>query len=147
MPVIRSFGASGCWLVLAGLGAFAAAGCNSNNLYPVHGRLVYEDNGEPVKELADFDVTFTSEKLGTSARGKIGADGSFDLGTFKDKDGAAPGEYIVIVSQPERKPERPYVGDPVVERTYEDPAKSDLKAEVKAESNNFTFKLRRIAHK
>jgi hypothetical protein len=144
MPVIRPFCRVGACLVLAALGILNLAGCNLNNRYPVHGQLVYEDNGEPVKELNGFDVTFTSDKLGLSARGTVGADGTFDLGTNADRDGATPGEYVVILTQPHRRPERPFVGDPVVDLAYEEPDQSDLKAEVKAETNNFTFKLRRL---
>jgi hypothetical protein len=147
MPVIRSLSWSAARLVLAGLAVLTLAGCGGRGLYPVHGQLLYEDNEQPVTELAGFDITFTSEKMGTSARGTIQADGTFDLTTFKDNDGAAPGEYIVILTQPHRRPERPYVGDPVVDLAYEDPEKSDLRKEVKAESNNFTFKLRRLKHK
>ena len=51
---------------------------------------------------------------------------------------------VVTMTQPFREPERPYVGDRVVDRAYEDPARTDLKAEVKPEKNEFTFKLRRI---
>lgn len=129
--------------VVAGLGFLCLAGCGSK-FHPVHGKLVYADNEQPVKELAGFDVIFTSEKLGKSARGTIQDDGSFQLGTERDNDGAPPGEYVVTLTQPFREPERPYVGDRVVDRNYEDPAKSDLKAEVKAEKNEFVFKLRRI---
>jgi|SRR5579884_110069 len=134
----------GAWLALAGLALVVAAGCGSGNKpYPVRGRLVYDDNDQPVKELANYDVTFTSEALGKSARGTIRQDGSFELGSLSEKDGAYPGEYVVILTQPHRKPER-VGGDPVVDLAYEDPARTDLKAEVKRESNEFTFRLRRI---
>jgi hypothetical protein len=132
--------------VAAGLGLLGLTGCGSG-YHPVHGKLVYADNEEPVKELANFEVIFTSEKLRKSARGTIQADGSFQLGTDKVNDGVVPGEYIVTLTQPFREPERPYVGDRVVDASYEDPDKSDLRADVKAEKNDFVFKLRRIAKK
>jgi hypothetical protein len=148
MPTLRSARRRGPLLAWAwALAALAAAGCGGKGPYPVRGKLVYEDTGQPVKELSGFDVTFTSEKLGVSARGTINEDGEFQLTTRKDNDGAPPGEYVVILTQPHRKPERPYIGDPVVDLAYEDPEKSDLKAEVKAEPNDFTFKLRRIKGK
>ncbi len=134
----------GLWGVVLGLGVLCLGGCGSKGLHPVHGKLVYADKEDPVKELAGFEVIFTSEKLGKSARGTIQKDGSFQLGTVKDNDGAPPGEYVVTLTQPFREPERPYVGDRVVDRAYEDPATSDLKAEVKSEKNEFLFKLRRI---
>jgi hypothetical protein len=109
--------------------------------------VVYADTEEPVKELAGFEVIFTSEKLGKSARGTIREDGTFQLGVARENDGAPPGEYVVTVTQPFRQPERPYVGDRVVDPSYEDPATSDLKAEVKSDKNEFVFKLRRIDKK
>jgi hypothetical protein len=122
------------WLLLV----LSLAGCRGgDSFYPVDGQLVYEDNGEPVKELAGYDLTFTSEKLGKSWRTTIKEDGVFELK-------APPGEYVVILTQPHRKPERPFVGNPVVDLAYEDPGKSDLKAEVKPENNHFPFKLRRL---
>src|SRR3954454_16236744 len=128
---------------VVGLGLLALAGCGPN--HPVQGQLVYADTDQPVTELAGFDVTFTSEKLGISARGTIQKDGTFQLGTEKDKDGAPPGEYVVTLTQPYRQPDRPYVGDRVVDIAYEDPATSDLRAEVKPGKNDFVFKLRRVA--
>jgi len=130
--------------VVAVLGLLCLGGCGSGR-HPVRGKLVYVDTEQPVKELAGFEVIFTSEQLHTSARGTIQEDGSFQLGTVKEEDGVAPGEYVVTLTQPFREPERPFVGDRVVDRAYEDPSTSDLKAEVKAEKNDFVFKLRRIA--
>ena len=130
--------------VLLGLSLLCLGGCRARGHYPVRGKLVYADTGEPVKELAGCDVTFTSEKLGKSARGAIQQDGSFELGTVKDKDGAVPGDYVVTLTQHVREPDRPYLGDRVVDVSYEDPARSDLKATVKSEKNEFVFKLRRI---
>ena len=148
MRVDRSLRRRGLWTAAVGLGLLALVGCGgSKGQVPVHGKLVYIDNDEPVKELAGFEVIFTSEKLHTSARGTIQPDGSFQLGTLKENDGTPPGEYVVTLTQPFREPERPYVGDRVVDPGYEDPARSDLKAEVKSEKNDFVFKLRRIDKK
>ena len=147
MHAVRSRSRSGPWLALAGLALLTAGGCGSNRTHPVRGKLVYEDNGQPVKELAGYEVTFTSEKLGKSSRGTIRDDGTFELGTVKENDGAYPGEYVVILTQPHRVAERPGGGDPVVDLAYEDPGKSDLKVEVKPEANDFTLKLRRIQRK
>jgi hypothetical protein len=136
----------GAWAVVAAFGLTCVTGCGSGQ-YDVRGKLVYADTEEPVHELADSQVIFTSEKLGKCARGTIQADGSFRLGTVKDEDGVVPGEYVVTLTQPYREPDRPYVGDRVVDTRYEDPATSDLRAEVKAEKNEFVFKLQRIPKK
>jgi hypothetical protein len=144
MRSIGSFSGRGPWLVLAGLAVLAAAGCNSKGPFPVRGQLLYEDDGTPVRELADQDITFSSTKLGLEARGTIREDGTFQLGSAKANDGAYPGEYVVTLTQPYPKPERPTTGHRVVDTAYEDPEKSDLRAEVKPGDNNFTFKLRRL---
>jgi len=133
-------------VVTAAFWLVCLAGCNTGH-YPVQGKLVYADTEEPVKELAEQEVIFSSEKLGKSARGTIQKDGSFQLGTVKENDGVVPGEYVVTLTQPYREPDRPYTGDRVVDQKYEDPATSGLIAEVKAEKNEFVFKLRRIEKK
>jgi hypothetical protein len=122
---------------------FALGGCGGGGLHPVQGKLVYED-GQPVTELAGYSVTFTSEKLGKSAVGDIAEDGSFRLTTERPNDGALPGEYQVIVSQPHPNPERNQNRGPFVDLAYEDPLLSDLKATVEPKNNDFTFRLRRI---
>jgi hypothetical protein len=132
-------------LAAAGLALLVLGGCGGNQT--VRGKLVYADTEEPVTELAGFDVTFSSETLGVSARGTIEQDGTFRLGTEKENDGAPPGQYVVTLTQPIREPDRPYLGDPVVDRAYEDPARSDLRAEVTTGKNDFVFKLRRIEKK
>jgi len=146
MRCIRTLGWRGLWSVLAGLALLFLTGCGKSQ-YEVQGKLVYADTEEPVTELAGFEVIFTSEALRTSARGTIQSDGTFKLGTLKENDGAPPGEYVVTLTQPFRQPERPYVGDRVVDPKYEDPATSDLKAEVKTDKNDLVFKLRRIEKK
>src|SRR5262249_17463558 len=117
-------------------------GCGGERAYPVRGQLLYED-GQPVKELAGFTVTFTSETLHKSARGNIDEKGSFQL----SQDGAFPGLYKVILTQPHPNPERGESRKPVVDVAYEDPVKSTLSADVEAKNNEFTFRLKRIGKK
>jgi len=132
-------------LFLVTLAALGLVGCGGGErTYAVKGKLVYDDDGQPIKELAGFTVTFTSEKLGKSSTGPIDEAGAFRLSSRSKDDGAFPGEYQVIVSQPHPDPERGENRRPVVELSYEDPTKSDLKAVVKPENNDFTFKLRRL---
>jgi hypothetical protein len=132
-------------MALAGLALAGLAGCGSGT-YPVSGRLEYDD-GQPITELAGSSVTFTSEKLGVEARGELQQDGSFRLGTKRTNDGAPPGTYKVIVTQPHPAPERPVTGRPVVDLAYEDPETTPLEATVEAKSNDFTFKLKRLKGK
>jgi hypothetical protein len=130
-------------MALAGL---ALAGCGGGT-YPVSGRLEYED-GEPIQGgLAGCTITFTSEQLGVEARGEIGEDGSFRLGTRRADDGAPPGTYKVIVTQPHPEPERPEKRRPVVDLAYEKPDTTPLEATVERKRNDFTFKLKRLRGK
>jgi hypothetical protein len=125
--------------------AFLLFGCaGSGGKYPVKGELQWE-NGRPLKELAGYDIAFSSQKLGKSARGAIKDDGTFVLGTDRDGDGAFPADYIVTVTQPHPNPER--LDDkrrPVVKLDYENTEKTPLKATVREQDNYFTFKLKPI---
>jgi hypothetical protein len=131
-----------CAGVLVALGLVPLAGCG-HGTYPVHGKLVYQD-GQPARELAGYTVTFTSEKLGKSSVGVIKDDGTFVLGTDRREDGAVPGEYRVILTQPHPNDERRETMQPVVDPRYEEVDTSDLNATVEAKGNDFTFTLRRF---
>jgi hypothetical protein len=129
---------------LAALALALLTGCGGGaGAYPVRGQLLYED-GQPIKELESFDVTFTSEQLGISAIGTIGPDGAFRLTTTRQNDGAPPGQYQVFISQPHPDPERRETRMPVVDLAYEDPLTTKLTATVEPKNNEFTFKLRRF---
>jgi hypothetical protein len=118
------------------------AGCGSST-YPVSGVLT-DESGQPLKELAGFSVTFTSEQLGRSSRGEIQPDGTFRMGTRKSNDGVYPGEYKVTLSQPHPNVERRDNRQPVVDQSYENPEQTDLTAKVAPKDNTFTFRLRRL---
>jgi hypothetical protein len=117
-------------------------GCQGGK-YPVRGELRWED-GQPLKELAGFTVTFSSQQLGKSSRGTIKDDGTFELGTDAEADGVLPGQYVVTVTQPHAMPDRPEKRKPLVDLAYENPERTPLKATVKEESNHFTFQLKAI---
>jgi hypothetical protein len=129
-------------VVWLGLAAALFSGCGGDGLYPVQGKLLYED-GQPATELAGFLVTFTSQELAASARGEIAADGSYYLGTRTKKDGAAPGVYQVFISQSRPNPARRSERGPAVDVIYERPDTSGLEAKVEPKDNHFVFKLKR----
>ena len=92
-------------LVFLGLG-----GCGSGPaLFPVSGKVTYKD-GKPVT--AGF-VMFEPVGQKISARGEIQPDGSFQLGTYGNNDGAIEGEYKVLIAPPplpeEGKPRSPAI--------------------------------------
>lgn len=128
--------------LLAGLAVVWCAGCKGGK-YRVTGELQWED-GRPLKELAGFEVMFSSQELAKSARGTIRDDGTFELGTETETDGVLPGEYIVTVTQPHPEPERPEKRRPIVDLDYEDLDRTPLKATVEPTNNHFTFKLKPI---
>jgi hypothetical protein len=106
-----------------------------------------DENEQPLTELAGFTVTFTSHALAKSAHGEIKEDGTFRLSSLKADDGAFPGVYKVIVTQPHPNPERRQYRQPIVDPIYEDSEKTPLEATVKREANEFTFPLKRIKSK
>jgi hypothetical protein len=73
----------------------AVAGCG-DKMGQVDGKLVWAD-GTPAKELAGSQVVFESAATRTSARGTVGPEGNFRLGTKAPDDGAPVGEYQVVV--------------------------------------------------
>src|SRR5215813_7535464 len=81
---------------LVSLVLFGASGCGGPTLFPVSGKVTYKD-GKPVT--AGF-VIFEPLSQKISARGEIQADGSFQLGTHRDNDGAMEGDYKVLVAPP-----------------------------------------------
>lgn len=59
---------------------------------PVQGTILYK--GAP---LADATVTFTNKESATTAYARSGPDGKFNLTTFTNGDGAAPGKQEVSI--------------------------------------------------
>src|SRR5205085_1060070 len=67
--------------------------------YPVKGTILFED-GQPARELANYLVTFESSELHASSVGVVAEDGTFQLKTLKENDGAIPGSYRVTLTPP-----------------------------------------------
>jgi hypothetical protein len=85
------------WQIASLVGVLAAAGCGQAKIetYPVTGVVTFQD-GEPVP----FGVVeFRSSGSAPVARGKIGRDGRFVLGTFTSENGAVAGRHKIIVVQ------------------------------------------------
>jgi hypothetical protein len=87
------------WVSLT-LGTVAAAlftGCGGNGVQPVKGQVVWKDSGKPATEIAGALISFEQPSTETSARGQITADGSFQLTTERENDGAKLGEHTVLI--------------------------------------------------
>ncbi len=89
---------NGCVLPLAFLLAAGCSGADGDGgkveVHPTSGRIVF--NGKPV---ADAVVTFAPKGDQPAAIGRTDASGTYKLMTYAPEDGAAVGEYKVLVAQ------------------------------------------------
>ncbi|MGE3809074.1 MAG: hypothetical protein AB7K24_30795 [Gemmataceae bacterium] len=88
----------GARLLAALLACGLLAGCGSSGLVPVSGRLTLDQ-----RPLAGATVHLVAQdEKGRDARGITDADGNFQLATLAPGDGAAPGNYKVIIHYAEQ---------------------------------------------
>jgi hypothetical protein len=78
------------WLMLF------TTGCSNATFFPVSGKITHKDGTPVTAGLVIFEPV--DQKI--SARGEIHADGSFQLGTHTNNDGAGAGEYKVLIAPP-----------------------------------------------
>jgi hypothetical protein len=87
------------------------AGCGGRRLYPVQGKVVFQDGTPLTGGLVVFEAVDPAAKV--CASGPIRDDGTFRLGTDKEGDGAVAGRHRVLVVPPvppklqERNPPTP----------------------------------------
>jgi hypothetical protein len=118
-----------------------AAGCGSGR-YPVRGTVTHPD-GTPVTEgMVVFESRNAARPI--TARGTIGTDGSFTLGTLQPGDGVPAGSYKVLVApkvDPNAVdgPRQPPPFDP----RYSDFSTSGLECEVKRGMNEHPITVTR----
>src|SRR5262245_58342231 len=117
--------------------------------YPVEGKVVWSDD-TPAKELEGSQVVFDSAELKISARGTIGADGSFTMTMINPDDGVPAGNYKVAIVE-ERKPVRKddwsQVHPALLDAKYGNHQTSGLTAEVKSGKTPVTLKVERLKKK
>jgi hypothetical protein len=82
-------------VLLAGL---SLAGCGGSNLYPAQGKVIFKDGTPLTAGWVVFESATPGAKAG--ARGDIQPDGTFQLSTSKEGDGALEGPYRVAVVPP-----------------------------------------------
>ena len=73
------------------------ASCNADGVHPVKGQVIWKDTKQPAVELASSLISFEQANTQTSARGQIKPDGSFQLTTTNENDGAKLGEHVVLL--------------------------------------------------
>ena len=133
---------------------FSMSGCDDSTVktYQVSGIVKFED-GQPVPHGV---VEFRAGGSAPVARGKIGSDGRFTLGTFSDADGAVEGLHNIIVVQhaiidsavnsPDQVREHASHKTVLVDPKFASYDTSELRAEVKPDAENFlTLSVRRFS--
>ena len=124
-----------CGLVLC-LGACTKeSGPIKKVCYPVKGKLMIgEQPAAGAMVIFHPEGGVPEEWTGGYPRGTVGADGTYELGTYGDKDGAPAGEYRVLVSWTQsgnEETEDTQMVDKLKGR-FSDPTRSTLKAKVDA---------------
>jgi hypothetical protein len=84
---------TGCW----GCGSSEGGHFVASTL-PVKGKVLYK--GKP---LTQGEIVFEPDSGGREAHGSIQSDGTFELSTFAQNDGAVPGVHRVAVSNTSKK--------------------------------------------
>ncbi|OYW12091.1 MAG: hypothetical protein B7Z55_18590 [Planctomycetales bacterium 12-60-4] len=129
---LAKLAAANC-LLLATILAGCGAKPEGPPTFPVHGTLMV--NGGPATNAQvilhpvggkDFD------QRGARPTGKVGADGRFDLTTYRPGDGAPAGQYLVTVFWAEN-PDSLEPSPDRLKGSYLDPSKSTLKVVVHEE--------------
>jgi hypothetical protein len=167
MMIIRQFCALSlgiaCSLALFGCSDGGAGAEGQVEVYPVEGTVKL--SGSP---LANVNVVYSpvDPEVGRTATGRTNEAGEFTLRTYKPGDGAAAGEYVVLVTQDggsvaDTSPEAAHqqytqTGGPVAHAgkkdagneastlnpKYSNPADSDLKVTVTKGDNNHPLELK-----
>lgn len=120
-----------------------SAGCGGGT-GQVEGKVVWAD-GAPAKELAGSQVVFESAATRTSARGTVGEDGSFRLGTKTTDDGAPVGDYQVALVEKRKSAnaEGSALHPAILAAKYGDVSTSGLKVAVKPGTTPVTLTVER----
>jgi hypothetical protein len=98
-------------------------GCGKS-LHQVSGKVVFRHTGQPAKELKGYQVNLTAEDQPVAARGTIDENGSFQISTYGENDGALPGKHKVVIVPPSGDPLRQPKS--ILPKRYADPDKSGL---------------------
>lgn len=123
------------------------AGCNPDGVQPVKGRVIWKDTQQPAVELAGSLISFEQADTQTSARGQIKPDGSFQLTTNQENDGAKIGEHVILLMEIGRlpQPSEPTKLMPGKIPTRYATNESDLRTTIKPGLNQPTIEIERLA--
>ncbi len=144
-----SFQFRGTWLVAAAVGLLigAISGCTESverpKTFPVGGKVTYK--GQPVPK---GTVTFQPDE-GHPAVGEIQSDGTYQLSTFAQGDGALPGHHKVFIIANTADPTKIPGSTPgwtppkdLVPKKYNTAATSGLEATISQDQKTIDFDLK-----
>jgi hypothetical protein len=104
---------------------------------------VFKDTGQPARELAGYVISLESKEKPVGARGLIRDDGTFELETFGDRDGAVVGEHVVVITPPVPENTELPRAKSILHPRYEDPKTSDLRLTVERKHNQVSLPVER----
>jgi hypothetical protein len=136
---------------LLAIGSGCGGGVEQLEVHPVKGVVHYK--GQPMKGGGTI-LFFPVSEGGKEASGTIKEDGTFTLKTYKEDDGAAPGQYRVAIYQvttqePETSPEQETTGEAIdtvdakdrIPMIYTNPTHSPVTQEIKEGENDLKIEL------
>lgn len=109
----------------------AAGGCG-RGMYPVRGKVTFDDGTPVTKGLVVFESQGGEQRV--TARGEIQPDGSYELSTAKHGDGVPAGKYRALVAPIGEDPDNPK--PPPFDKRFADYETSGLSFEVKEGPND-----------
>lgn len=129
------------WILISLVAAIAfAAGCNRGpQTYPVNGTVIFEDGSPLTTGGVVFTELIAAEGGGMNARGAIDSDGTFQLTTFTDNDGALPGNHRFLVKadrDAEDYTKRGIIPRPVIDERFENYDTSELEFAIEEGTND-----------
>ena len=130
-------------LLLAASG-FALVGCNKSpvKLNPVRGQVFYKDQPAEGAQVV-FQPAGEATKEHPMAYGTVGADGSFSMRTEPYGEGAAVGDYNVMITWYGKDPQDPEKSVSKMPAKYADQSNPVLKTTVKEGKNELEpFRLK-----
>lgn len=115
------------------------AGCGQH--VSLRGRITFSDDQTP---LTRGMVFFENDLM--QARGRIGPDGRYRVGTFKDDDGLPPGPYRIYIcgAFADEPPGSPRPPRSLIDAKYEDSRTSNLTVVVDGKTKRFDIQVDRF---
>lgn len=134
------------WSLILVVGVLSS-GCGGPKIHPVGGKVVYADTGQTATDLAGYHVELESidgqmNGRSVSATGEIQKDGTFQITTLKENDGAMLGKHRVLIAPPHTEGDtatKPFL----IDKRFMSYESSNLTVTVEAKKNDFTLTVER----